>query len=115
MAELHTPGKWQVFEREGRPPFPFEVRVYVGPEDRPTAYRTVAMLHSLAHDRWDAHLIAAAPEMYALLESLHADLARYSKMTEEVWSSGSIAFGSMADDCSRLLAKARGEASRDAS
>lgn len=57
-------------------------------------------------------LLAAAPDMFALLESLHADLARYSKMTEEVWSSGSIALGSMADDCARLLAKARGEAPR---
>lgn len=60
----------------------------------------------------DAHLIAAVPEMAALLDDLHADLVRYSKLTEEVWSSGSIAFGSMADDIYRLLAKARGEASR---
>lgn len=56
-----------------------------------------------------APLMAAAPEMYALLKRMHADLARYAKTTEEVWSSGSIAFGSMADDCARLLAKARGE------
>lgn len=56
----------------------------------------------------NARLIAAAPEMLALLRNLHADLARYSKMTEEVWSSGSIAFASYADDCARLIAKAEG-------
>lgn len=55
-----------------------------------------------------ANLIAAAPEMLALLRSLHADLADYAKRTEEVWSSGSIAFASMADDCARLIAKAEG-------
>lgn len=62
---------------------------------------------------WDegeanARLITAAPEMLALLKTLHADLADYSKRTEEVWSSASIALGSMADDCARLVAKAEG-------
>ncbi|MGE3267132.1 MAG: hypothetical protein AB7P40_00180 [Chloroflexota bacterium] len=58
-----------------------------------------------------AHVLAAAPEMKTLLESLHEDLCRYAKLTEGVWSSGSIAFDSMATDICRVLAKARGETS----
>lgn len=47
-------------------------------------------------------------ELLAMLESLYGDLARYSKMTEGVWSSGSIAFGSMADSVHRVIQKALG-------
>lgn len=105
MAE-RTPGQWYVHELNSRVPFAIEVRSPAG-----TAYRTVALFRSLTHDRADAHLTAAAPEMFDLLESLHEDLCRYAKLTEGVWSSGSIAFDSMASDICRLLAKARGEAS----
>lgn len=120
MAE-HTPGPWTT-----------EIEAHKGPDDWYAAaigvgspwsgtYRTLARIHqgdpswseeAQARAEADANLIAAAPEMYALLENLHADLARYAKVTEEVWSSGSIAFDSMASDVSRVLAKARGEASR---
>lgn len=56
----------------------------------------------------DARVMAAAPEMLAALQVLHEDLARYAKMTEDVWSSGSIAFGSLADMCAVIVARVEG-------
>lgn len=110
MAQ-HTPGPWTRDERDGRMREGF-VLESAGIRGATGTFVAAA----LDFNRWDrdaeveanARLIAVAPEMYALLESLHADLARYAKMTEEAWSSGSIAFDSMATNISRVLAKARG-------
>ena len=110
MAD-HTPGPWRQ-DCEGS----LVVIAGDGKDQRIVA----GVWGHVAESEWpiegaaNAHLIAAAPEMYELLESLHADLSRYSKMTEEVWSSGSIAFSSMADSVHAVLAKARGEANRAA-
>lgn len=61
----------------------------------------------LAGREWERRQQAAPTEILALLADLHADLCRYAKMTEGVWSSGSIAFSSMADDISRAIRKAK--------
>lgn len=58
-----TPGSWFVHELESRVPFNIEVRSMAG-----TAFRTIALLRSLTHDRADAYLIAAAKDMLAELE-----------------------------------------------
>lgn len=107
MDSLHTPGKWVVFEREGRPPFPFEIRVYVGPEDRPTAYRTVATLHSLGHDRWDANLAAAAPDLLAAL----VNLAEYVEDDNPGAASCDAHVMALLEAAHDAIARARGEAS----
>lgn len=111
MAE-HTPGPWRTKAEQYRWADNY-ARLVFGPDANDgTPVAAACDLNRTDRDaevEANARLIAVAPEMYALLDRLHADLARYAKMTEEAWSSGSIAFGSMADDCSRLLAKARGE------
>jgi hypothetical protein len=60
------------------------------------------------HDEANAHLIAAAPEMYALLNSIKDELL-YKLSFDETSGIGSIAegFGQAIND---LLKKARGEA-----
>lgn len=55
-----------------------------------------------------AHIIAAAPEMLAVLESLYVDLVDYSKRLEGAYSTGSIALASCADQVRAVLQKAKG-------
>lgn len=94
----HTPGPWRA-----------EGRYVMAQKVKTVAEVPCGGVHHGHVDAANARLIAAAPDMYDLLDSLHADLARYAKMTEGAWSSGSIAFDSMASDISRVLAKAREE------
>lgn len=96
MSGEHTPGPWRT---EG-------MLILSGDGD---SERLVSVLGGAdAPASADAHLIAAAPEMLALLQHLHEDLARYLKMAEETWTSASVTFGAYADDCARLIAKAEG-------
>lgn len=105
----HTPGPWVLWIDD------HEQRYEIGHQSEDSEPGVLAHVYAAdeadmyGEARRNAQLITVAPEMYALLENLHTDLARYAKMTEEVWSSGSIAFDSMATDISRVLAKARGE------
>lgn len=59
----------------------------------------------------DARLIAAAPEMLAVLESVYVDLVDYSKRLEGAYSTGAIALSSCADQVAQVIAKAKGGAS----
>jgi hypothetical protein len=58
----HTPGPWQTYVA-GSGTWRHEIRAPAG-----TAYRTVALLRSLGHERHDAKLIAAGPELLAALQ-----------------------------------------------
>lgn len=57
----------------------------------------------------DAHLIAAAPEMLAVLESVYVDLVDFSKRLEGAYSTGAIALASCADQVAAVIANAKGQ------
>lgn len=105
IVAKHTPGPWIIGTPS--PAWGEDVDYTVRAQDG----EAIAWVISRRGADNDARLIAAAPEMFEVLSNLYDDLVRYSKMTEEVWSSGSIAFGSMADSIHAVLARARGEAS----
>lgn len=106
MSE-HSPGPWQVI---GNPPT--EILSMADTEEGSVIADT-QLMHGEPTPRQlaDARLIAAAPEMLALLSDLQDDLVRYSKMASEAWPSAAIAWGSYADQIGTVIAKATGEAS----
>ncbi len=59
----------------------------------------------------NARLIAAAPDMLAVMESIYVDLVDYSKQLSGSYSTGSIALSSCADQVAAVIAKAKGGAS----
>lgn len=57
----------------------------------------------------NAHLIAAGPEMLAVLKSIYIDLVDYSKRLSGAYDTGAIALGSCADQVAAVIRKAEGE------
>lgn len=118
MAE-HTPGPWTAeIEAHSASSARFAANVYTGNPYLGT-YRSVARVcepeHGYDGDEQaraiaDAHLMAAAPEMLACLESVYEDLVDYGKRLSEAYSTGSIALLSCADQVHRTIQKAKGKA-----
>lgn len=117
----HTPGPWYSEIETHQAPLldRYAAAVHVGsPWDG--TLRTLARIpegdppyddEAQARAEADAHLIAAAPEMLAVLESIYVDLVDYSKRLSGAYSTGAIALSSCADQVSAVIRKAKGGAS----
>ena len=54
-------------------------------------------------------LVAAAPDMLAVLESVYVDLVTYSKRLSGSYDTGAIALGSCADQVAAVIKRAKGQ------
>lgn len=108
-----TKGPWEALPQNGAGPM--IVHIFdTGNQMRPTGYRLIAHMlergNSLDQDRANAHLIAAAPDLYEALETVAQLLRDHhgDQSSEDGWQNEEIRDAWLA--ARAVLAKARGEA-----